>query len=156
MALIWASDRPAACRYLRSVLLSLRSVNAGRSSSPLPARPSALSRPASDVEVKVIGVCRDEGCIFVSRRAVLDSARLKALRRAILSGLKPGVPHLGKVTLVLPFRAFVDLGVGVFGVLPASEFAAPEEDRQQIKARNEPGRRDRWSGVVRPGGGGLR
>ena len=53
--------------------------------------------------------------------------------------LQPGVPQLGKVTLVLPFGAFVDLGVGVFGVLPASEFASPEEDREQIKARNEPG-----------------
>jgi len=92
-----------------------------------------------DVEVKVIEVCEDEGCIYVSRRAVLDSDRVKALRRAILSGLKPGVPHLGKVTLVLPFGAFVDLGIGVFGVLPASEFASPEEDREEIKARNEPG-----------------
>lgn len=90
------------------------------------------------VEVKVIRVCEDEACIFVSRRAVLDSDRLKALRRAILSGLQPGVPQLGKVTLVLPFGAFVDLGVGVFGVLPASEFASPEEGREQIKARNEP------------------
>ena len=92
-----------------------------------------------DVEVKVIEVREDEGYIVVSRRAVLDSAGLKGLRRAILSGLQPGVPQLGKVTLVLPFGAFVDLGVGVFGVLPASEFASPEEDREQIKARNEPG-----------------
>ena len=46
--------------------------------------------------------------------------------------------RLGKVTLVLPFGAFVDLG-GVFGVLPASEFAAPGESREQVKARNEPG-----------------
>ena len=92
-----------------------------------------------DVEVKVIEVCKGEGYIFVSRRAVLDSARLKALRRAILSGLQPGVPQLGKVTLVLPFGAFVELGIGVFGVLPASEFASPGEDCEQIKARNEPG-----------------
>src|SRR5262249_53513643 len=92
-----------------------------------------------DLEVKVIEVCKDEGYIFVSRRAVLDTARLKALRRAILSGLQPGVPQLGKVTLVLPFGAFVDLGIGVFGVLPASEFASPGEDREQIKGRNEPG-----------------
>src|SRR5262249_36266424 len=92
-----------------------------------------------DVEVKVIEVCKDEGYIFVSRRAVLDTARLKALRRAILFGLQPGVPQLGKVTLVLPFGAFVDLGIGVFGVLPASDFASPEEDREEIKARNQPG-----------------
>ena len=103
-----------------------------------------------DVEVKVIGVCRDQGYIFVSRRAVLDSDRLKGLRRAILAGLQPGVPQLGKVTLVLPFGAFVDLG-GVFGVLPASEFASPDENREQIKARNEP---DATGPVVR--GRGVR
>lgn len=91
----------------------------------------------SDVEVRVIDVREDQGVVLLSRRAVLDNERFRALRRAMLAELRPGEMRLGKVTLVLPFGAFVDLG-GVFGVLPASEFAAPEEDRDQIKTRNEP------------------
>ena len=102
----------------------------------------------NDVEVRVIDVREDEGVVFLSRRAVLDNERFRALRRAMLAELRPGETRLGKVTLVLPFGAFVDLG-GVFGVLPASEFAAPDEDREQIKGRNEPGAP---GPVVRDGG----
>ena len=91
----------------------------------------------NDVEVRVIEVREDEGVVFFSRRAVLDNERFRALRQAMLAELRSGETRLGKVTLVLPFGAFVDLG-GVFGMLPASEFAAPGESREQIKARNEP------------------
>lgn len=89
-----------------------------------------------EVDVKVIEVDDEEGCVYVSRRAVLENEHLVELRRAMLEALV-GQTRLGRVTLVLPFGAFVDLG-GVFGLLPVSEFARPGESREELKSRNQP------------------
>jgi ribosomal protein S1 len=50
----------------------------------------------------------------VSRRAVLENEHVLALRRAALAALQVGATRLGKITLVLPFGAFVDLGLKGF------------------------------------------
>jgi ribosomal protein S1 len=102
-----------------------------------------------EIDVKVIEVDDKQGCAYVSRRAVLETEPLLALRRKMLEALI-GQTRLGRVTLVLPFGAFVDLG-RVFGLLPASEFARPGESREQLKSRNEPTSNER---VVR--GCGIR
>lgn len=78
-----------------------------------------------EVDVKVIEVDHEEGCAYVSRRAVLENEHLVGLRRAMLEA-PVGSTRLGGVTLVLPLGAFVDLG-GVLGLLPVSEFAQPGE-----------------------------
>jgi ribosomal protein S1 len=55
----------------------------------------------------------------------------------MLEALPIGRPLVGRVALVLPFGAFVDLD-GVVGLLPASEFATDGETPQDLKLRNEP------------------
>jgi len=71
------------------------------------------------VEVKVVEI-EDEGLVFVSRRAVLETDRLRDLRKALLESLPHNQPRVARVALVLPFGAFVDLD-GVAGFLPVAD-----------------------------------
>jgi small subunit ribosomal protein S1 len=58
--------------------------------------------------------------IIVSRRALLDEAQ-RAAAAALRESITAGAVMAGRVASVRDFGAFVDLGAGVQGLLPASE-----------------------------------
>jgi ribosomal protein S1 len=60
--------------------------------------------------------------VVVSRRALIE-VQEAALREATLAELSEGETLGGTVTRVLPFGAFVELGGGVEGLIPAREIA---------------------------------
>jgi len=60
--------------------------------------------------------------IIVSRRALLEEAQ-RAAAAAVRESIAPGAVMAGRVASVRDFGAFVDLGAGVQGLLPASEMS---------------------------------
>lgn len=73
-----------------------------------------------EVTVKIIEVNADRGRAVVSRKAILAEEE-KVQRKATLEGLAVGAVFKGKVTKVMNFGAFVDIGCGVEGLLHVSE-----------------------------------
>jgi small subunit ribosomal protein S1 len=58
--------------------------------------------------------------IIVSRRALLEEAQ-RAAATAVRASIVPGAVMAGRVASIRDFGAFIDLGSGVQGLLPASE-----------------------------------
>lgn len=73
-----------------------------------------------EVTVKIIEVNADRGRAVVSRKAILAEEE-KAQRKAAFEGLTVGAICKGKVTKVMNFGAFVEIGNGVEGLLHVSE-----------------------------------
>lgn len=74
-----------------------------------------------EMECKVIEMNRARNNVVLSRRAVLESER-KAERQKILSKLQKGQVLTGKVSSLVDFGAFIDLG-GIDGLIHISELS---------------------------------
>ena len=74
-----------------------------------------------DLECKVIEMDRNRNNVVLSRRSVLDEAR-KQEREKVITGLKKGEKLSGKVSSIVDFGAFVDLG-GIDGLIHISEMS---------------------------------
>lgn len=74
-----------------------------------------------DLECRVIEMDRNRNNVVVSRRAVIDEAR-KFEREKVMSSLKKGKILTGKVSSIVDFGAFVDLG-GIDGLIHISEMS---------------------------------
>jgi len=74
-----------------------------------------------DLECKVIEMDRNRNNVVLSRRSVLDDAR-KQERDKVITGLKKGDVLEGKVSSIVDFGAFVDLG-GIDGLIHISELS---------------------------------
>jgi len=73
------------------------------------------------IEAKIIELDRNRNNVVLSRRAWLEEAQ-KEQRGEFLTNLKPGVRRRGKVSSVVNFGAFVDLG-GMDGLVHVSELS---------------------------------
>ena len=73
------------------------------------------------IEARVIEMDRNRNNVVLSRRVVLEEAR-KAERAEILKKLAPGMKLKGKVSSIVDFGAFVDLG-GIDGLVHISELS---------------------------------
>ena len=73
------------------------------------------------IEARVIEMDRNRNNVVLSRRVVLEEAR-KAERAEILTKLAPGMRLKGKVSSIVDFGAFVDLG-GIDGLVHISELS---------------------------------
>lgn len=74
-----------------------------------------------ELECKVIEMDRNRNNVVLSRRSVLDEAR-KQEREKVITGLQKGEKLEGKVSSVVDFGAFVDLG-GIDGLIHISEMS---------------------------------
>ncbi len=74
-----------------------------------------------DLECKVIEMDRNRNNVVLSRRSVLDEAR-KQEREKVITSLKKGDILSGKVSSIVDFGAFVDLG-GIDGLIHISELS---------------------------------
>lgn len=74
-----------------------------------------------DLECKVIEMDRNRNNVVLSRRSVLDDAR-KQERDQVMTGLKGGDVLEGKVSSIVDFGAFVDLG-GIDGLIHISQLS---------------------------------
>ncbi|MDP1809086.1 MAG: 30S ribosomal protein S1 [Actinomycetota bacterium] len=74
-----------------------------------------------ELECKVIEMDRNRNNVVLSRRSVLDDAR-KQERDKVITGLKKGDVLEGKVSSIVDFGAFVDLG-GIDGLIHISELS---------------------------------
>lgn len=73
------------------------------------------------IEARIIEMDRNRSNVVLSRRQVLEEAR-KAERSEILDKLQPGMELEGKVSSIVDFGAFVDLG-GIDGLIHISELS---------------------------------
>lgn len=74
-----------------------------------------------ELECKVIEMDRNRNNVVLSRRSVLDEAR-KQEREKVITSLQKGEKLEGKVSSVVDFGAFVDLG-GIDGLIHISEMS---------------------------------
>ena len=75
-----------------------------------------------EVEGYVIEFVPEKRRIIVSRRQLLED-QLEGRRKEMLSGLKPDTMIEARVKRVVEFGAFVELGVGLDGLIPRSEIS---------------------------------
>src|SRR3990172_150483 len=74
-----------------------------------------------ELECKVIEMDRNRNNVVLSRRSVIDETR-KHEREKVITGLKEGDTLNGKVSSIVDFGAFVDLG-GIDGLIHISELS---------------------------------
>ncbi len=74
-----------------------------------------------DVQVKIVEAEKGRERLVVNRKAVVDVER-KEKRGQLLSEIQPGQRFRGRVTTLLPFGCFVDIG-GAEGLVHVSELA---------------------------------
>lgn len=74
-----------------------------------------------ELECKVIEMDRNRNNVVLSRRSVIDETR-KQEREKVMTGLKKGDILNGKVSSIVDFGAFVDLG-GIDGLIHISEMS---------------------------------
>ena len=89
-----------------------------------------------ELECKVIEMDRNRNNVVLSRRSVLDDAR-KQEREKVITGLKKGDVLTGKVSSIVDFGAFVDLG-GIDGLIHISELSWTHVDHpSEVLAMND-------------------
>jgi small subunit ribosomal protein S1 len=74
-----------------------------------------------DLECKIIELDRNRNNVVLSRRAFLEESQSES-RKKVLESLKPGERRTGKISSIVNFGAFVDLG-GVDGLVHVSELS---------------------------------
>ncbi len=74
-----------------------------------------------ELECKIIELDRNRNNVVLSRRAHLEESQSES-RKKVLESLKPGERRTGKISSIVNFGAFVDLG-GVDGLVHVSELS---------------------------------
>ena len=73
------------------------------------------------IDAKIIELDRNRNNVVLSRRGYLEEHE-KGKRESLLGNLKPGDIRTGRISSVVPFGAFVDLG-GIDGLIHVSELS---------------------------------
>ena len=73
------------------------------------------------IDAKIIELDRNRNNVVLSRRAYMEEHE-KGKRESLLVDLKPGEIRTGRISSVVPFGAFVDLG-GIDGLIHVSELS---------------------------------
>lgn len=95
----------------------------------MPASHAVLGRPAGldnlvgqTIEVKILELDAEKRRVLVSRKSILEEERRK-IEAEFFQNIKEGERRKGKVTRIVNFGAFVDLGSGIEGLIHISELS---------------------------------